>query len=209
MGWANRITIGRGICTLVVWVLIAVGASSPSNGLWMTAFLLFSLAAATDFVDGMVARRLGEVSQLGRNLDPLVDKLLTIGAMTLLLGVPGAAEVLPAWMVALFLARELVVTTLRSSVELHGGNFQAVAIGKYKMTLQCLAVGAVLTRPLDWGWAHDGLPFLSGLPVLVAPWSITHILVWVALLVTVYSGFVYVARAARMLKTPPRTSAGA
>ncbi|MDJ0974337.1 MAG: CDP-alcohol phosphatidyltransferase family protein [Planctomycetota bacterium] len=204
MGWANRITIGRGICTIVVWVLIVVGTFHPSDGLWWTAFLLFALAAVTDFVDGMVARRLGEVSQLGRNLDPLVDKLLTIGAMTLLLGVPGAQAVLPAWMVALFLMRELVVTTLRGSVESHGGNFQAVTIGKYKMTLQCLAAGGVMALPLHWPWAHDPIPFLDWLPVVVAPWSLTHLIVWIALVITVYSGFVYVARAIRMLRTPPR-----
>ncbi len=200
MGWANRITIGRGICTLVVWVLIAIGTHHPSTTLWTVTFALFTLAAATDFVDGMVARRLGEVSVLGRNLDPLVDKFLTIGSMVLLLGVPGAQAEMPAWMVAIFLARELLVTTLRSSVEAQGGNFQAVAIGKYKMTLQCLAAGAVMSRPFHWPWGHDPLPFLDWLPTIVAPWSLTQLFIWAALIVTVYSGFVYVARAIAMLR---------
>lgn len=205
MGWANRITVGRGVCTLVVWVLLIAGTYAPATWIWMTAFVLFAIAAATDKLDGAVARRLGEVSQLGRVLDPLVDKLLTIGSMVVLLGVPVAGTYIPAWMVVVMLGRELLVTTLRAAVEAHGGNFQAVQIGKVKMAIQCIAVGGAIAAPLWWAWAHDGLPFLEGLPPLGAPWSIVHLLAWAATIVTVLSGWIYTARAIRLLKSDPAT----
>jgi CDP-diacylglycerol--glycerol-3-phosphate 3-phosphatidyltransferase len=191
MGWANRITIGRGICTLAVWALVVWGTNAPSEALWWTAFALFTLAAATDFVDGMVARKLGEVSVFGRIVDPLVDKLLTIGAMVLLLGVEAARDVLPAWAVALMLGRELLVTTLRSAAESKGVNFQAVVIGKYKMVAQCIAVGAVFAYVLRW-------PFV--IAELGAGWNLASLLVQFATLLTVYSGYAYVRRAVTALR---------
>lgn len=197
MGWANRITIARGVCTAVVWVLLVQCARAPSPTLWWTALVLFTLAAATDFVDGMVARKLGQVSVFGRIVDPLVDKLLTIGSLVLLLGVDEAREVLPAWAVALMLAREMLVTTLRSTIESQGANFQAVTIGKYKMAVQCVAVGAVMAYALGWPMVtRDLLPDLPG-----APWNVASILVVVATLLTVYSGYVYVQRAVSALRT--------
>lgn len=199
LGLANRITLGRGIATLVVWALLAIGAHHPSSTLWTVAFVLFVITAVGDVFDGMIARRLGEVTVFGRILDPLVDKYLTMGSMILLLGVPTSQPWLPTWMVAVIFAREMLVTTLRSAVEATGRSFQAVRIGKFKMMTQCIAVGGVMTIPLQWGWAHLPIPALDGAPILIAPWSLTHVAVWVATILTAWSGFVYVARAIRLL----------
>ena len=198
MGWANRITVARGFCTLAVWALIVWGTWHPSQTLWNVTLALFVLAAATDFVDGMVARRLGEVSVFGRIVDPLVDKLLTIGSMVLLLGVDAARVTLPAWAVALMLGRELLVTTLRSAIESKGANFQALAIGKYKMTLQCVAVGAVFGAMLGWPLARSPIGLFDGVPG--GPWNLAYLLVIAATLLTAWSGGVYIARAVRALR---------
>ena len=71
MGWANRITLARAALTLGLWGLIAYASGHPSEGLWLTAFWIFIIASATDFVDGMLARKLQEVSVFGRIADPL------------------------------------------------------------------------------------------------------------------------------------------
>ncbi len=201
MGWANRVTIGRGIVTLVVWVLVVIGTYNPSNTLWWTAFVLFVLAAATDKLDGYLARRLGEVTVFGRIVDPLVDKLLSIGTMILLLGVPSVSGVLPAWAVTLMLAREMLVTVLRAAVEAKGMNFQAMAWGKYKFTIQCFAAGAVLIHPSGWWLAHLEVAPLAEVPTLPgATWDVTHLLVWFATVFTAMSGIVYTRKAITMLR---------
>ena len=130
MGLANQITIARGGVTVALWILLVIGTRAPSPTIWITSFILFSVAAVTDMLDGAVARSRKEVTVFGRIVDPLVDKLLTIGTLILLLGVPEARAVLPPWAVVVMLVRELLITTLRSAAESRGLNFQAVAIGK-------------------------------------------------------------------------------
>ena len=192
MGWANRITLLRLVLVAVVWILILVASDTASQGLWWLAFILFVVAAITDLVDGAIARRLQQVSVLGRVMDPLADKLLTLGTMVMLLDVPGMHTLLPAWMVVVMLTRELLVTSLRSVVESGGGNFEAISIGKWKAVFQIIATGAGLTRPLDlFSWAY--VPLLD-LPHLGQPWTFAALLVWAAVLITIYSGFVYVKR---------------
>jgi CDP-diacylglycerol--glycerol-3-phosphate 3-phosphatidyltransferase len=200
MGWANRITLLRLILVGIVWILILVASGTAGQGLWWIAFVIYVVAAITDLVDGAIARRLGQVSVLGRVMDPLADKLLTLGTMVMLLDVPGMHTLIPAWMVVLMLSRELLVTSLRSVVESAGGNFEAISIGKYKAVLQIIATGAGLTRQLDlFAWAYE--PLLD-LPHLGQPWTFAALLVWAAVLITVYSGVVYTQRAWQVIRTP-------
>ncbi len=195
MGWANRITIARAALTLVLWALLTVASPEPSRAMWWATFGLFVVTALSDAVDGLVARHFGEVSVFGRIADPLVDKLLVLGTMVVLLGVAGTSRVLPAWAVALMMAREVIVTALRGAVEGTGVSFQALPLGKLKMLLQSFALGGV---------------FLCGAGVDVvsrslvggpdAPWSATHLVVLLATLVTVVSGIDYAVRAWRLLR---------
>ncbi len=200
MGWANRLTVGRGLLSLVLWaVLHAIGrADGPATGLWWTAFLIFVVTAATDSLDGYIARARGEVSVFGRIADPFVDKLLILGSCVFLLGIPGLPDLLPPWAVAVILARELLVTALRASVEGAGGNFQAGIWGKLKMALQCVALGAVLLHGAGVGFVRTSLGTLSG-----AAFTVTHALVLAATLVTGLSGVEYVARAVAALRAAP------
>jgi phosphatidylglycerophosphate synthase len=181
---ANQVTVARGVLTVAVWILLAAAASDPeSAALWWTAFGLFVFTAATDAVDGALA-------------DPLVDKLLVLGTMILLLGVPGIARVLPAWAVALTVARELMVTSVRALVEARGVAFAAVPLGKAKMALQCVAVAGTLLHGAGVAWVRTEPALLAGLPGPPGTWNAAHVLVWIATLVTLGSGFAY-ARLAR------------
>lgn len=108
---------------------------------WPLSLGIFIIAAVTDWLDGYLARKQGLTSAFGRNLDPLVDKVLVCGAFIFLLPVPGAG--LAAWMVTVVVARELIVTGLRSYFEARQVAFGADRIGKIKMVLQCAALIAI------------------------------------------------------------------
>lgn len=193
MGWANRITVLRAILTVVVWVMLLIEAPSPAPAMWWIAALAFIVTAATDAVDGWVARHYGDVSVFGRIADPLVDKLLVLGTMVVLLSLDGVPAVLPAWAVLVMLAREMIVTALRGAVEGKGISFQALPLGKLKMVLQCAAVVGVLTWGAGWSLARWQLPLLG------PAWNIPHLLVWLSALLTGISGLDYMVRAARIL----------
>jgi len=194
MGWANRITVLRGVMTAALLILLLVTAPAPSPATYWAAWILFAITAVTDALDGALARHFKEVSVFGRIADPLVDKLLVLGTAIVVLPLDGMSAVLPAWAVVTMMAREFLVTALRGAVEGKGIEFGAVWLGKWKMLLQCVAVGTVLLYGAGLGlaqWAFDG----EG-----GTWSVAHILVWAAVILTVYSGLDYGRRAWAALK---------
>lgn len=191
-GWANRITIARGLVAAVLCVILHLLATGDTHDatLWTTAFVLFVVGAVTDVLDGYVARSRGEVSVFGRIADPFVDKILILGSGIFLVAIPGIAEVLPAWVVAAILAREMLVTALRGAVEGRGGNFQAGPWGKVKMIFQCVAIGGAMLYGARVGWVSGHV---------VAELSFVRLVVYAAAAVTVASGLEYARRAYRLL----------
>jgi CDP-diacylglycerol--glycerol-3-phosphate 3-phosphatidyltransferase len=182
----NQLTATRFVLSLVLFVLIAVQA-------WVWCLVVFLLAALTDYLDGYLARRQGLTSTLGRNLDPLVDKVLMCGAYIFLLPVDQAG-LLP-WMVTVVVARELVITGLRSFMENLGANFGADWLGKIKMGLQCAALIAIfiylhLLRTAD---ASGDLLWLVG--------TARDGLIYAMLAATALSGLQYLWKATTLLKT--------
>src|SRR6516162_7303261 len=120
----NLLTAARFVLAMVLFVLIAWHESVPQVWLWCLG--VFAAAAVTDYFDGYYARKLGLTSTLGRNLDPLVDKVLMCGAFTFLLSIKWASEVgLHAWVVVVVLSRELIITSLRGFLEGEGIRFGA------------------------------------------------------------------------------------
>jgi CDP-diacylglycerol--glycerol-3-phosphate 3-phosphatidyltransferase len=133
----NQLTASRFVLAIVLFVLIGL------EGFWLGCILVFAVAAATDWLDGYLARKQGISSTLGRILDPLVDKVLVCGAYIFLLKVPLAG--VEPWMVTVVVAREMVITSLRSFLENQGASFGADWLGKIKMGLQCAALFGVFT----------------------------------------------------------------
>ena len=107
---------------------------------------IFGLAAFTDWLDGYVARRRQQVTQLGQLMDPLADKLLITAALISLVQM-GLA---PAWMVAVILGRELAITVLRSLAYARGVTIPASRLGKVKMASQVVAILLLMLGNQAW-----------------------------------------------------------
>jgi len=179
----NALTTSRFALAIAVMVLIPLG-----ENLW--ALILFAIAASTDWMDGYWARKYGQVTKLGRIFDPFVDKIIICGTFIALVEVPESG--VASWMATIVVGRELLVTSLRGMIEGAGGDFSARQLGKWKMVLQCAAVIAILLAMLnpDSGW----LPITS------------QVLLWAAILLTVYSGYEYSVIAAKAMQDEPAQS---
>jgi len=194
----NQLTIARLVLSVVCFVFLAIDW-------YLTGLVLFVIAAATDWVDGYWARRYGQITQVGRVLDPFADKIIICGAFIFLAGVPRVGSSwLPAsgiapWMAVLVVAREMLVTAIRSFFEQRGVDFSAKWAGKWKMLFQCFAVGFSLYRLGYYFNPHDPVVDWTATPPDWLTYSL-HALVWTAIVLTVYSGWEYVRAALRMLK---------
>ncbi|WBB77125.1 CDP-diacylglycerol--glycerol-3-phosphate 3-phosphatidyltransferase [Micromonospora sp. WMMD1128] len=176
---ANLLTAARLLLVPVFAVTVAVSGMSHA-GWRMVACLIFVVASATDLVDGWIARRFGLVTSLGKVADPIADKALTGTALVLL----SWYDRLPWWVTVVILARELGITALRFWVIRHGV-IAASRGGKIKTALQILAITWYL-----WPMPDALAP--------VGPW-----ILGAAVVVTVATGFDYVAQALR-LRRPRR-----
>jgi CDP-diacylglycerol--glycerol-3-phosphate 3-phosphatidyltransferase len=181
----NQLTASRFVLGLVLFVFIDLR-------MWIGSIILFALAATTDWLDGYLARKQGLVSTLGRNLDPLVDKVVVCGAYIFLLPVPGAGLV--PWMVTVVVGRELIITGLRSFMENRGASFGADWLGKIKMVLQCGALFAIfvaLEVRAEEAYAEGSVWWVV----------IRDAFIWSMLASTALSGLQYLWRAAMALRT--------
>ena len=188
----NQLTAARLVLGLVLFGLIALGW-------WIACIVVFAVAATTDWLDGYLARKQGLTSTLGRNLDPLVDKVLICGAYIFLLPL-GSAEgerwLLP-WMVTVVVARELIITSLRSFIENRGGAFGADWLGKLKMGLQCAGLFAAFAY-LHGSAADYATPFVGYLA------AARDGLIYAMLASTALSGTQYLLRAVQLLQVDPQ-----
>jgi len=144
---ANQLTAARLGLSIVLFGLISLEA-------WLWCVVVFAAAAITDWLDGYLARKQGLASALGRVFDPLVDKVLICGAFIFLLGVPADGAGLRPWMVTVVVARELIITGLRSFLENRSVSFGADWLGKLKMVLQCAALFAIFIALESPKWSE-------------------------------------------------------
>ena len=133
---------------------------------WLDFFaaLIFVIAAITDFFDGFIARNFDAVSRIGEILDPLADKMLVLGAFLGLVYLHRAN----AWAVYLILVREFFITGLRVAMAAEGLSVKASFAGKIKTVFQMIAIGFLL---MDWPCGNC--------------------LLWIAVILTIYSGLDY------------------
>ncbi|NGZ02473.1 MAG: CDP-diacylglycerol--glycerol-3-phosphate 3-phosphatidyltransferase [Nitrospira sp. WS238] len=128
----NVLTLVR-ILLIPVFIILFV---HPTPDQSLAAAIVFAVAAVTDMLDGYIARRTGQVTKLGKLLDPIADKLLVLSALILLMNV----ERVSALVVLLIVGRELAVTGIRAIAAGEGMIIPAETTGKYKMALQVVAI---------------------------------------------------------------------
>ena len=159
MTFPDQLTVARTMAVPLVIVLFAW--DFPNHDYWATT--VFSLAMATDWLDGWWARRRAVSSDLGRLLDPVADKLLVLAALIMLVG-----RVLPAWMVAAIVVRELLVSGLRLAALERGVVIAARDLGKLKTWAQALA--AAVAGLAAGGAVSDRVAVYALLVALVLTW---------------------------------------
>ncbi len=190
--WPNRITALRFLGSLVLFVVLSLWgaeADGPGRVTLQLCFWLFLSIAATDFLDGYLARRGNFVTAFGRIADPFVDKIMVLGTMIFLAVLPWSQPWFPAWIVVIVLAREFLVTGIRGYVESQGREFPADWFGKFKMVIQCIAIGVVMGR--------FAFPWPKVLHTLLG--HLGHVFVWGTLLASLGSGISYVLKTRRLL----------
>ncbi|MEN3367860.1 MAG: CDP-diacylglycerol---glycerol-3-phosphate 3-phosphatidyltransferase [Verrucomicrobiota bacterium] len=183
MNWANRLTISR----LVLTILFVAALNWDWPYARTAALIIFLIAGVTDFVDGEIARRYGEVTNFGKLMDPLVDKIMMAAAFISL--VPLGA--IPAWAATTVVARDFLITGLRLMASARGQVLPAERLGKHKTSWQIITVVFFLVllslRELKYAETENGWWFRAwnqGGPLLV----------WIAVAFTVYSGLRYAWR---------------
>ena len=142
---------------------------------------IFGIAAFTDWLDGYLARRRSQVTQLGQLMDPLADKLLITAALVSLVQM----EMASAWMVAVILGRELAITVLRSVAYARGVTIPASPLGKLKMGTQVLAILLLILGRQVWVF-----------------WIVGQIALWVVLTTALWSAFDYYRRFSHIVSHP-------
>jgi CDP-diacylglycerol---glycerol-3-phosphate 3-phosphatidyltransferase len=182
MNLPNQLTLGRLALTVIFVAFLSLPPNFTFHGVHFAALGIFLLATLTDYLDGVIARRAGLITDFGKLMDPLADKILTASALILL--IPLGA--LPAWVVIVIVAREFLITGLRVLANAKGILLPAERLGKHKTAWQMitiiyflllLAIRDFVSPPPDWwhvAWSPIGL-----------------ILVAITTLLTVYSGVAY------------------
>jgi CDP-diacylglycerol--glycerol-3-phosphate 3-phosphatidyltransferase len=156
----DQLTVARVAAVPVVVLLFAW--DFPNHAYWAT--ILFCLAMATDQADGWLARRRGTSSALGKLLDPVADKVLVLAALVMLVG----EGVAPAWMVALIVVREILISGLRLAAVERGVVLGARDLGRIKTWAQALAA-AIAGFAAAGAWSED-VAWWALLAAVVATW---------------------------------------
>lgn len=167
----NSLTLFRVACVPVLVVLLFF----PHKATSFVAALVFGLASISDLLDGFLARRQQLVTTFGKFLDPLADKLIVSAALIMLIPLGRA----PAWMVVVIVGRELAITGLRSMAVSEGRVISADELGKKKMVFQIVAILGLLLH-----YEYVGINFHA----------IGMFFLWLAVVLTLWSGFNYFRR---------------
>ena len=176
MNLPNWITLSR----LLALPILLYCLASPTAETRIFSMIIFLIAAATDWLDGYLARKLNQVTELGKFLDPLVDKLLILSPLLALIQLGQV----PAWGVFLILARELTIAGWRVTPGLTGASAVVGANiwGKVKTISQIIAI-ALLIAPLPENWA-----------------MVANATFWISVAMTLLSGLIYVLPSQDKLK---------
>ncbi len=174
MNLPNKLTVARAIAVPFFIAFYMLGYH-------IAAFVIFIAASLTDMLDGKIARKYNLVTNFGKIMDPLADKILVYSAFCLLI-----PDYVPGWMLIIILAREFTVAGMRTVAASEGIVIAAGMSGKIKTVLQMIAVPMLLL-----------LPALSGISahmIYTVYYYVTYAFLWASLVMTVYSGAEYVIK---------------
>ena len=211
MNLPNALTVGR----IIIAPLIALLPFAPSWELKMAAFVLFIVAAVSDYYDGVLARTRNLVTDLGKLLDPLADKLLLVATLVpiylLMAGygtplsmqftTPFGAVGLPLWVLIVVLGREVVMTVFRQVAAARGTIIAAIGPAKWKLGFQSIWVGAAYfwfaarEASFHYAWSSPWWRAFALFNGIVGVLSMS-----IAVALTLYSLALYVHRYGRVLR---------
>lgn len=166
----NQLTIAR-ICAIPLFIILLL------MGFRVAATVVFLAAAFTDMLDGKIARKYNLVTNFGKLMDPLADKLLTMAAFICLVELGD----IPAWMVIVILGREFIITGMRQVAAAEGIVIAAGWSGKIKTVCQMVAIPLIMLN----NWPCSMLPF---------NFPLDQIALWAALVMTIWSGAEYIIK---------------
>ncbi len=177
MNWANRLTLSR----LALTVLFVAALNSSWHYARTSALIIFLIAGLTDFVDGEVARRYGIITNFGKLMDPLVDKIMMAAAFISLVPL----KAVPAWAATTVVARDFLITGLRLMASTKGRVLPAERLGKQKTSWQIITIifFLALLAASELRFADESATWW-----LRARDDAGPILVWITVALTVYSG---------------------
>ena len=176
----NLLSLSR-ILSVPVFIILML---EPNPLRALLAGIVFSLASATDWLDGYLARKWGQVTKMGKLLDPIADKILIMSALVILVEI--RSDVVHSWIAIVLIGREFAVTGLRAIAASEGIVIPAETVGKYKVGAQITAVlSLLLDYYLDKGWMTD----------------LGRIALWVAMVLAIYSAVQYFMKYWKQLNT--------
>ncbi len=202
MSIANALSWSRLFSTPVVMFLLWADGWKPA---YVLAAVLFALAEVTDVLDGYFARRQGTVSNLGIFLDLTADKIFTAGVLVMM----AEKQILSAWLIAIILSREFLITGIRTYAAAEGVVIPAGKWGKRKVILTAIS----LTWLMFWADSvrPNGLLYeatqslkIGDVKVLELFFGLAWPLTYLMVILTVYSGFIYMRDAAYLFTDPPK-----
>ena len=201
MNLPTKITFSRIVATILLIITLFVLSLIPNlslpvlgntriNLIFLIIFVFFVIASYTDHLDGKLARKNNQVTDLGKFLDPVADKLLVSSMLIFLCSTSFApynheqVVFIPVWCVIIMVARDIVVDALRFIAAQKGTVIAANIFGKLKTVLQMVAIGAVLLNdfPFHYLYPNNFNPYLT----------VTAFLVYIATVVSFLSGVIYV-----------------
>lgn len=211
----NLITAARLVLAGVFFTLLSFYQFQGRGSPWLLnmAFVVYLVALISDYYDGYLARKWKIESAFGRIVDPFVDKILVLGSFIFFAGknfvVPEAGHpyvmttitnVTPI-MVIVLLGRELLVTSFRGLAESQGLKFGAEWAGKLKMVIQSVTVLVIVlyVNILDWVAFHYSADALANYRYWAG--GFRNLCIWTTLIVTIWSGWAYLSRGMKMIKT--------
>jgi CDP-diacylglycerol--glycerol-3-phosphate 3-phosphatidyltransferase len=183
MNLPNKLTVSRLILTAIF--LLVMFVEFPFH--ITAALVLFVVASLTDLFDGIIARRRNLVTDFGKLMDPLADKVLICSAFIAFIEL----EWMPAWMVIVIVARELAITGLRLLAASKNIVLAAERQGKNKTISQITAAIALLVTHSHADWGIVGQLFAFEIAGHAWAWWVAEISKWVAVVLTALSGFLY------------------